>query len=149
MSRNNIFGDLPFCFIYLYDILIYSPDLVSHQDHLHQILQLCKDHGLTIKFIFAVSQVEFLGHHVSSSGSALLQKYCSAISQFPCPVDQPSFQRFLRIRLERYCWLQTSAKGVRLLYISYLCRRGVYILSNYLPLTTGLGITLLYLGLLS
>ena len=95
---DNIFGDLPFCFIYLDDILVYSPDLVSHQDHLQQVLQLCRDHGLTInldKCVFAVDQVEFLGHLVSASGSAPLQKHCSAISQFPRPVDRPSLQRFL------------------------------------------------------
>ena len=55
---DNIFGDLPFCFIYLDDIFIFSPDQGSHQDHLQQVLQLCRDHGLTInleKCIFAVS----------------------------------------------------------------------------------------------
>ena len=87
---DNIFGELAFCFIYLDDILIFSPELLFHQDHLQQILQLCRDHGLTInldKCVFAVSQVEFLGHHVSASGSAPLQKHCSAISRFLCLVD--------------------------------------------------------------
>ena len=81
---GNIFGDLPFCFIYLNDIHIFSPDLVSHQDHLQQVLQLCKDHGLTINLdncVFVVSQVEFPSHHVSASCSAPLQKHCSTISQ--------------------------------------------------------------------
>ena len=54
---DNIFGDLPFCFIYMDNILIYSLDLVSHQDHLQQVLQLFSDHGLNInldKCVFAV-----------------------------------------------------------------------------------------------
>ena len=95
---DNIFGDLPFCFIYMDHILIYSLDLVSHQDHLQQVLQLCRDHGLNInldKCVFAVQQEDFLGHHVSSSNSSPLQKLCSAISQFPCPADWSSLQLFL------------------------------------------------------
>jgi len=92
---DNIFGDLLFCFIYLNDIHIFSPDLIFHQDHLQQVLQLCKDHGLTInldKRVFVVSQVEFPSHHVSASGFAPLQKHCSTISQFPHLVDRPSLQ---------------------------------------------------------
>ena len=84
---DDIFGDLPFCFIYLDDILIYFPDLASHQDYLQQVLQLCRDHGITIN-------LDNHGHCVSASGSTPFQKYCSAISQFPCPVDRPSLQRF-------------------------------------------------------
>ena len=73
---DNIFGDLPFCFIYM--------------DHIQQVLQLFSDHGLNInldKCVFAVQQEDFLGHHVSSSNSTPLKKLCSAISQFTCPVD--------------------------------------------------------------
>ena len=45
---DQIFGDLPFCFVYLDDVLEYSRDLQSHQSHLHDVLQLCQEHGLTI-----------------------------------------------------------------------------------------------------
>ena len=45
---DNIFVKLPFCFVYLDDILDYFPDLASHQDHLQQVLQLCRDHGVTL-----------------------------------------------------------------------------------------------------
>ena len=81
---DNIFGDLPFCFIYM--------------DHIQQVLQLFSDHGLNInldKCVFAVQQEDFLGHHVSSSNSTPLKKLCSAISQFTCPVDWSSLQLFL------------------------------------------------------
>ena len=91
---DNIFGYHSFCFIYLDDILIYSPDFVSHQHHLQQVLQLCRDHGLTInldKCVFAVNQVEFMGLHVSASDFAPLQKHCSTTSQFPNPCSRSSF----------------------------------------------------------
>ena len=95
---DQIFGDLPFCFVYLDDVLVFSKDLQSHQDHLQDVLQLCRDHGLTInlsKCVFAVPSVEFLGHQVSAAGSAPLQKHTSAIRDFPRPSDRPALQRFL------------------------------------------------------
>ena len=38
-KMDNILSDLSFCSIYLDDILIFSPDLVSHQDHPLSALQ--------------------------------------------------------------------------------------------------------------
>ena len=44
---NRIFGDLPFCFVYLDDILVFSSSLADCQLHLRGVLDLCL-HGLTI-----------------------------------------------------------------------------------------------------
>ena len=54
---NQILGDLPFCFNYVVDILIYSPDLPTHVHHLRKVLKLLRLHGLTIvlpKCVFAI-----------------------------------------------------------------------------------------------
>ena len=45
---DRIFDDLPFCFVYLNDILVFSNSLESHQLHLQRILDLCCLRGLTI-----------------------------------------------------------------------------------------------------
>ena len=45
---DRIFGDLPFCFVYLDDILVFSNSLYDHQLHLRRVLDLCRLHGLTI-----------------------------------------------------------------------------------------------------
>ena len=95
---DKIFGDLPFCFVYLDDILVFSNSLADHQLHLHCVLSLCCLHNLTInldKCAFAASQVEYLGHFVSCSWSAPLPKPVSPISVFPPPADCPALQRFL------------------------------------------------------
>ena len=47
------------------------------------------------KCVFAASQVKYLGHLVSSSGSAPLNKPLSAITAFPPPADHPALQQFL------------------------------------------------------
>ncbi len=45
---DSILGDLPYCFTYIDDILIFSSSLEEHVDHLRQVLLLCRHHGLTI-----------------------------------------------------------------------------------------------------
>ena len=95
---DQILGDLPFCFVYVDDILVFSKDLSSHVQHLQDVLLLCREHGLTIglpKCQFAVTEIEFLGHRLTSSGCSPLVKHSAAISAFPQPSDKPSLQRFL------------------------------------------------------
>ena len=97
---DRIFGDLPFCFVYLDDILVFSNSLEDHQLHLRHVLDLCCLHGLIInleKCVFAPSQVEYLENLVSSSGSAPLHKHLSAITAFPPTADHPALQWFLGI----------------------------------------------------
>ena len=95
---DQVLGGLPYCFVYVDDILVFSPDLSSHVVHLREVLELCHLHGLTIglpKCEFAVSEVEFLGHNLNSSGCRPLIKHTSAIKEFPTPTDKPALQRFL------------------------------------------------------
>ena len=68
---DSILGDLPYCFTYVNDILVFSSSLEQHVDHLRQVLLLCRQHGLTIglpKCVFAVPEIEFLGHLASATG---------------------------------------------------------------------------------
>ena len=93
-----VLGELPFCFVYVDDILIFSKDLSSHVDNLWEVFYLCRKHGLTIglpKCEFDGSKIEFLGHLLSASGCSSLMKYSAAISTFPPPSDKPALQRFL------------------------------------------------------
>ena len=95
---GRIFGNLPFCFVYLEDILVFLNTLADYQIPLHHVLDLCRLHSLTInleKCVFAASQVEYLDHSVSSSESAPLHKYISTITAFPPPTDHPALQGFL------------------------------------------------------
>ncbi len=74
---NNIVTICLYCFVYVDDILVFSPDLSSHVIHLREVLELCRLHGLTVglpKCVFAVSEIEFLGHNLTSSGCQPLSK---------------------------------------------------------------------------
>ena len=95
---EQILGDLPYCFVYVDDILVFSKDLSSHVQHLRDVFLLCREYGLTIglpKCQFAVKEIEFLGHRLTSTGCSPLLKHSAAISAFPQPTDKPSLQRFL------------------------------------------------------
>ena len=66
---DSILGDLPYCFTYVDNILLFSNSLEEHEDHLCQVLLLCREHGLTIglpKCEFAMPEIEFLGHVLSA-----------------------------------------------------------------------------------
>ena len=45
---DQILGDLPYCFVYVDDILVFSKDLTSHVQHLRDVFLLCREYGLTI-----------------------------------------------------------------------------------------------------
>ena len=41
-------GELPFCFVYMDNILIFSKDLSSHMDNFQEFFHFCSKNGLTI-----------------------------------------------------------------------------------------------------
>ena len=97
---DQILGNLPYCFVYIDDILVFSPDLSSHIQHLRDVLELCQAQGLTIglgKCEFAIAKTKFLGHQLTSSGLHPLSKHTSAIQDFSPPSDKPGLQRFLKM----------------------------------------------------
>ncbi|XP_060115554.1 uncharacterized protein LOC132587290, partial [Heteronotia binoei] len=70
---NDIFRDLldRFAIIYLDDNLIYSRNPAQHAEHVRQVLQRLRAHGLYAKLEkcdFDLRSVEFLGHIVSPQG---------------------------------------------------------------------------------
>jgi len=97
---DQIFQGLPYCFVYVDDVLISSPDLSSHLEHVQTVLDLLRLHGLSInpdKCVFAAPAVDFLGMRVSGSGCIPLTKHTEIISAFPRPTDKKGLQRFLGI----------------------------------------------------
>ena len=95
---DQICQGLPYCFVYVDDVLISSPDLVSHLEHVRRILDLLRLHGLSInpdKCVFAAPTVDYLGMRVSGSGCVPLVKHTEIISAFP--TDKKGLQRFLGI----------------------------------------------------
>ena len=111
---DQILGDIPHCFVYVNDLLIASPDATSHLDHVRQVFDRLRLHGLSInpaKSEFAKPEFEYLGMMVSSKGWFPLQKHTEVISSFPRPVDKKGLQRFLGI-LNFYWRFIKGAAGI-------------------------------------
>ena len=95
---DEILRDLPFCFVYIDDILVASPDLTSHEDHVRQVLQRLSKFGMILrpeKCVFAVEQIEFLGHLVSPDGCRPLPSKVAAILEAPRPETKRELQGFI------------------------------------------------------
>jgi RNase H-like domain found in reverse transcriptase/Reverse transcriptase (RNA-dependent DNA polymerase) len=102
---DRVFCHLPFCFCYLDDHLIASRTLDKHLQHLRTYFQLLQDNGLQVnpaKYVFAVAEVDFLGHRVFAAGVSPLPKHVEALQRLPVPTDVKGLQRFLGL-INFYC----------------------------------------------
>jgi len=87
---NTIFADmLDVCIVvYLDDILIYSKDMESHQQHIWEVLCHLWLHGLFAKLEkceFHLDSVEYLGYRLSPDGLTMSPDKIQTISDWPKP----------------------------------------------------------------
>ena len=94
---DRVAGDLPFCFIYLDDILVASASLEEHRRHVSALFDRLEQHGMVLnkaKCVFNVPEIEFLGHKVSSAGSSPLPGKVQSVLDFPPPATALEMWRF-------------------------------------------------------
>ena len=95
---DSVLAELSFCFCYLDDVLVASPDHSSHQQHLNTVLQRLQQHGLVLnaeKCQLGVSELDYLGHHVSATGIRPIVSRVEVIEKFPKPRTVRQMQTFL------------------------------------------------------
>ena len=95
---DQIAGDLDFVFIYLDDILVASKSHEQHLEHIKILFDRLENAGMvlnTTKCVFAVTELEFLGQHISPSGSVLVTAKVAAINNFPRPITVVGLQRYI------------------------------------------------------
>ena len=95
---DAILGDLPFCYVYLDDILVFSNSPEEHMSHLKQIFDLLAENGLVVnraKCVLGVSELDFLGFHVNKDGIVPLPDKVEAIRATKTPTTVKELQRFL------------------------------------------------------
>ncbi|MEG2138194.1 MAG: reverse transcriptase domain-containing protein, partial [Oscillospiraceae bacterium] len=95
---DKLFAGITFVFVYLDDVLVFSPTWERHIADLKHVFHILRDNGLIAqmdKCVFGRATIEFLGHTVSSSGLAPLPVHVSAVLDFPAPSTVKDLQRFL------------------------------------------------------
>jgi cleavage and polyadenylation specificity factor subunit 1 len=93
---DRVGADLLIVFIYLDNILVASPDVDSHNAHLHAIIQRLRQYSLVLnleKCELGCQSVDFLGHRISATGVQQLLKHVIAIHLGPrtCGPGSPSW----------------------------------------------------------
>ena len=76
---NNVLRGLPNTFCYIDDILIYSKTFEEHISHLCAVFDQLKAHNLVLncdKYVFALQEITFFGHLVSSIKSGNHLQLC-------------------------------------------------------------------------
>ena len=95
---DAILGDLPYCFVYLDDILVFSSSQEEHMEHLKQVFELLAENGLVVnraKCVLGVTELDFLGFHVNKDGIVPLPDKVEAIRATKSPTTIKELQRFL------------------------------------------------------
>ncbi len=97
---NDVLRDMLnlFVFVYLDDILIFSPDETTHRHHVKQVLRRLLDNQLFVKAEkceFHVPTVSFLGFIVSEGEVRMDPDKVSAVTSWPTPSCRKEVQRFL------------------------------------------------------
>jgi Reverse transcriptase (RNA-dependent DNA polymerase) len=111
-----VMNGLPYCFVYLDDVLVASETVEQHLEHLREVLGRLQDHGLVLnvdKCQFALAELDYLGHHVSASGIRPMAAKVKAIETFPQPRTVQNLQTFLGMANFYRRFLPAAARTLR------------------------------------
>ena len=92
---HGLIGD--FVSVYLDDIIIYSPTIKDHLQHLSAVFDRLRKAGLRLKpdkCQFICSQITYLGHIISAEGIRPDPEKTAKIQNWPRPQNQKELQRF-------------------------------------------------------
>lgn len=84
--------------VYLDDILVFSPDLETHKNHVRLVLSRLRDNHLYAKLekcLFERTSLPFLGYVISDRGLLMDPAKLSAVLHWPRPVGLRAIQHFV------------------------------------------------------
>jgi hypothetical protein len=84
--------------IYQDDLTVFSKDGKTHICHLRQVLDRCREFGISLnpaKSVFGVIEGKLLGHIITKEGVKIEPKRVEAIRKVPLPMTKKLLQSFL------------------------------------------------------
>lgn len=97
---DEVTRGLDYCFPYIDDILVFSPDEASHKEHLRELFKRFQDYGVVVnptKCVLGAEQVIFLGHLISGDGIQPPQERVKALLEYKPPETVQGMRRFLGV----------------------------------------------------
>ena len=95
---NKVLVVLDFALGYLDNILIHSPDVLTHLIHMRQLFQRLREADLKLnieKCNFFKSHIQYLGHLISGEGIKPLPERLDSIKEMPPPTTPKEVKQFL------------------------------------------------------
>ena len=95
---NKVIKGLPFAFGYLDDVLIQSPDIETHLQHMRILFQRLREADLKLKDSkcnYFKTHVQYLGHLVSGKGIKPLPEKLESVKKMPAPTTPKEIKQFL------------------------------------------------------
>ena len=95
---DSVVGDIPGCFAYLDDLLLYTKDQQSHLELLDTVFRKLSEAGLSLalsKCEFGKDSLEYLGYTINADGLAPLPRKVEALKKFPAPTKQKELLAYL------------------------------------------------------
>ncbi len=111
--KDSTLMGLEYVFSFLDDDGVFSKSKEQHWTHLRTLFAILTANGLALnleKSVFAVSELDFLGHRISAAGVAPLRDNIQVILDFPKPTDCKAMQRFLDM-INFYCRFLPGVAG--------------------------------------
>jgi len=99
-AMDRVLGQLTqeFVTIYVDDILITSPSLEKHYEHIQRVLEKFMEYNVTVnleKCQFFKSEATFLGHIISNQGVKMDNSKLQTVQDFKAPSNKKELQSFL------------------------------------------------------
>ena len=95
---NEVLSGLTFAFSYLYDILVYSPDMETHPEHLRKLFMKLREANLKLKEVkcnFLKKHIQYLGHIFLGEGITPMPEKLACIKEMPPPKTPKEVKQFL------------------------------------------------------
>ena len=95
---NEVLSGFTFAFGYLGDILVFSPDMISHLEHLSLLFEKLRTTDLKLKKVkcnFLKKHIQYLGHIVSGEGITPLPEKLDSIQKKLPPKTPKKIKQFL------------------------------------------------------